>query len=148
MIQLVAVDIGGTHARFALAEVAGGKVVHFDRVEWKIIPDTATAAAALQAGEVDWYEWIQADMVPLFRKSADIRLGTSHRLGIAGILRFNHLQPPFDNVAIRRAISGVAEVYLISMILLGSTTCAEVTARICCASQRRMSVPCPLVALS
>lgn len=83
---------------------AGGKVVHFDRVEWKIIPDTATAAAALQAGEVDWYEWIQADMVPLFRKSADIRLGTSHRLGVAGILRFNHLQPPFDNVAIRRAI--------------------------------------------
>ena len=27
MTQLVAVDIGGTHARFALAEVAGGKVV-------------------------------------------------------------------------------------------------------------------------
>ena len=27
MTHLVAVDIGGTHARFALAEVAGGKVV-------------------------------------------------------------------------------------------------------------------------
>ena len=27
MSELVAVDIGGTHARFALAEVSGGKVV-------------------------------------------------------------------------------------------------------------------------
>jgi len=32
---------------------AGGKVVHFDRVEWKVVPDPATAAAALQNGEVD-----------------------------------------------------------------------------------------------
>lgn len=28
MTQIVAVDIGGTHARFALADVAGGRVVH------------------------------------------------------------------------------------------------------------------------
>jgi glucokinase len=27
-MELVTVDIGGTHARFALAEVAGGRVVH------------------------------------------------------------------------------------------------------------------------
>ena len=26
---------------------SGGKVVHFDRVEWKVIPDSATASAAL-----------------------------------------------------------------------------------------------------
>jgi peptide/nickel transport system substrate-binding protein len=35
---------------------AGGKVVNFDRVEWKIMPDPATASAALQRGEVDWWE--------------------------------------------------------------------------------------------
>ena len=35
---------------------AGGKVAKVDRVEWLYIPDTATAAAALNAGEVDWYE--------------------------------------------------------------------------------------------
>jgi glucokinase len=29
MTQIVSVDIGGTHARFALAEVDGGRVVHF-----------------------------------------------------------------------------------------------------------------------
>ena len=31
---------------------AGPKVVHFDRVEWHIIPDFATSGAALQSGEV------------------------------------------------------------------------------------------------
>ena len=86
------------------AWTSGGKVAHFDRIEWKIIPDAATAAAALQAGEVDWYEWVQADLVPLLRRSPDIKIGTAHRLGINGILRFNHLYPPFNNVAIRRAV--------------------------------------------
>lgn len=35
---------------------AGGKVVKVDRVEWIYIPDSATAAAAINAGEVDWWE--------------------------------------------------------------------------------------------
>ena len=33
---------------------AGGKVTHFDRVEWTTMPDPSTAAAALQRGEIDW----------------------------------------------------------------------------------------------
>ena len=33
---------------------AGPKLAWFDRVEWRIIPDPATAAAALQAGEIGW----------------------------------------------------------------------------------------------
>ena len=33
---------------------SGGKIAHFQRIEWKIIPDSATASAALQSGEVDW----------------------------------------------------------------------------------------------
>ncbi len=32
----------------------GGKIANFERIEWKIIPDAATASAALQSGEVDW----------------------------------------------------------------------------------------------
>lgn len=43
----------------------GGKVAHFDRIEWKIIPDAA--AAALQSGEVDWYEHVQPDQAPMLR---------------------------------------------------------------------------------
>src|SRR5258708_34078425 len=34
---------------------AGGKVAKADRGEWRIVPDAATAAAALQAGAVCWW---------------------------------------------------------------------------------------------
>ncbi len=44
--------------------MSGGKIAHFERVEWRVIPDSATAAAALQNGEVDWYEQVQPDLVP------------------------------------------------------------------------------------
>ena len=83
---------------------AGGKVVHFDRIEWRVIPDSATAAAALQAGEVDWYEQVQADLVPLLRRNTDVAIGSANPTGFNGILRFNHLHPPFNNVAVRRAV--------------------------------------------
>lgn len=83
---------------------SGGKVAHFDRVEWKIIPDASTAASALQSGEVDWYEQAQADLVPLLRRNADITLGPSNPQGYIGGLRFNHLHPPFDDVRMRRAV--------------------------------------------
>jgi peptide/nickel transport system substrate-binding protein len=36
--------------------LAGGKRVLAERVEWVVMPDPATAAAALQNGEVDWWE--------------------------------------------------------------------------------------------
>jgi peptide/nickel transport system substrate-binding protein len=83
---------------------SGGKVVHFDRVEWKIIPDASTAASALQAGEVDWYEQVQADLVPLLRRNPDIVLGPSNPQGYIAGMRFNHLQPPFNDVRLRRAV--------------------------------------------
>ena len=42
---------------------AGPKIANFDRVEWHTIPDSATAAAALQRGEVDWWENPTQDLV-------------------------------------------------------------------------------------
>ena len=44
---------------------AGGRVAHFDRVEWVTTPDAATQAAALRAGEVDWVEQPVMDLVPI-----------------------------------------------------------------------------------
>src|SRR5262249_8583123 len=35
---------------------AGGKRVYVDRVVAKYIPDSATASAALEAGEIDWWD--------------------------------------------------------------------------------------------
>jgi peptide/nickel transport system substrate-binding protein len=83
---------------------SGGKVANFQRIEWKIIPDAATAAAALQNGEVDWYEQAQADLVPLLRRNSDIMLAPSNPQGYIAGLRFNHLHPPFNDVRLRRAV--------------------------------------------
>ena len=82
---------------------AGPKVAHVDRVEWHVIPDAATAAAALQRGEVDWWEQPTADLLPLLRKNPDITVEAKEIGGSMSMIRFNHLQPPFDNPAIRRA---------------------------------------------
>jgi peptide/nickel transport system substrate-binding protein len=84
--------------------MTGGKVAHFDRIEWRIIPDSGTASAALQAGEVDWYEQVEPDLVPLLRRNTDIHIGLHNPTGYNGVLRFNHLHPPFNNVAVRRAV--------------------------------------------
>jgi peptide/nickel transport system substrate-binding protein len=85
---------------------SGPKVANFDRVEWHTLPDPSTAAAALQAGEMDWWELPTSDLVPLLRSTADITVQVQDPAGYTGLMRFNHLQPPFDNPAIRRAILG------------------------------------------
>ena len=48
--------------------LAGPKRVNFDRIEWQIIPDPATAAAALQEGEIDWWEQPLFDLLPMLRR--------------------------------------------------------------------------------
>ncbi len=49
--------------------VSGPKIVHFDRVEWHVQPDPATKSAALQAGEMDWWENPTADLLPLLKQN-------------------------------------------------------------------------------
>mgnify|MGYP001034905571 FL=1 len=83
---------------------AGGKVVHFDRVEWRIMPDASTVSSALQQGEVDWWDVPVADLVPLLEKSRGIATRFNVPTGTIATMRFNQLQPPFDNPAIRRAM--------------------------------------------
>ena len=82
---------------------AGPKVVHFDRVEWRIIPDAGTAAAALQSGEVDWWESVTGDYRELLRK-AGLNVATLDPAGSMGCMRLNFTQPPFNNPAARRAL--------------------------------------------
>ena len=60
--------------------------------------------STLQAGEIDWYEQVQPDLVPLLRRNQDVAIGSANPTGFNGILRFNHLHPPFNNVAARRAV--------------------------------------------
>jgi len=83
---------------------AGGKVVKVDRVEWIYIPDAATAAAALNAGEVDWWEQMPPDLIPVLAKNKDIEVENIDPLGSIGLLRFNFMYPPFNNQKMREAL--------------------------------------------
>ncbi|HYZ23288.1 MAG TPA: ABC transporter substrate-binding protein [Rhodopila sp.] len=83
---------------------AGPKIVHIDRVVWNFIPDPATASAALQQGEIDWWENPALDLVPQVRGYKDVVVTVKDRTGEIGCLRFNTLYPPFDNPAIRRVV--------------------------------------------
>ena len=83
---------------------SGGKVAKVDRIEWRIIPDAATAVAALQAGEVDWVERPVADLLPTLRARRGITISRIDPIGWQAMLRFNHLHPPFDNKLVRQAV--------------------------------------------
>ena len=87
------------------SRTAGPKRVYFDRVEWQVIPDQATAAAAIQAGEVDWLDITGSDLLPLYKRNPEVEAGYAEDRNTY-ILRFNHLHPPFNNAAIRRALLG------------------------------------------
>jgi peptide/nickel transport system substrate-binding protein len=84
--------------------LAGGKQVMVDRVEWVIMPDPATAAAALQNGEIDWWENPIADLVPVLKKNKNISVDIGDPLGNIGSFRMNFLYPPFNDVKARRAV--------------------------------------------
>jgi peptide/nickel transport system substrate-binding protein len=84
--------------------LAGGKRMLVDRLEWIVMPDPATASAALQNGEVDWWENPISDLVPLLRKSRNVAVDIADPLGNIGIFRMNHLYPPFNDVRARRAV--------------------------------------------
>ena len=83
---------------------SGGKVVHFDRVEWVVQPDPATAASALQTGEVDWIEQPLIDLVGSLKAMPGVEVASYDALGVLAMVVVNHLHPPFDNPAVLRAV--------------------------------------------
>ena len=83
---------------------AGGLRALVDRVEWRIIPDAATAAGALAAGEVDWLEAPLPDLLPMLRKAPGVTVGVLDETGYYGVLRPNWEQGPTANVGVRRAM--------------------------------------------
>ncbi len=88
------------------SNTAGPKIAHINSLKWLIIPDRATAVAALQNNEVDGIEIVDNDFIPMLRKNSQIVL-TKSPLPSIFIMRFNHLHAPFNNVAMRRAILSV-----------------------------------------
>ena len=98
---------------------AGGKIMYFDRVEWTTIADYATAAAALQAGEIDWWDVAQFDMIELLRANKDITVTTADP-GFIVLARFNCGVAPFNNPALRRIVAQAVNQKDITQSIVGS----------------------------
>jgi peptide/nickel transport system substrate-binding protein len=88
---------------------SGGKIVKLDRVEWLVVAEPSTAAAALASGEVDWWENPSPDLARVLATNPDLAVVDTDPLGSMGLLRFNELQPPFDKVKMRQAILAVVD---------------------------------------
>ena len=86
---------------------AGPKIAHFDRVEWLTL-DSFSAMAALRSGEIDWWEGPAPDLTEALARDRDITVISQYAAAM-GLLRFNHLHPPFNNVAVRRALLGAVD---------------------------------------
>ncbi len=84
---------------------SGGKVPHFPRIEWQILPDPATASAALQNGEIDWIDQPLSDLIPTLQRNRQIAIEVLNPAGLMSIMRLNHAQPPFNNVKVRQAVA-------------------------------------------
>jgi peptide/nickel transport system substrate-binding protein len=97
---------------------AGGKRVHVDRVIARYIPDSATASAALEAGEIDWWDIPPPDFVVRLEKNPRIEVFVKNPAGNQGWLRPNHLHPPFNNKKARQALVWMVdqEAYLQAII--------------------------------
>ena len=88
----------------AVDGISGGRVPNLDRIEWTVISDSATAAAALASGEQDYWEYPLHDLLPLLKRNRDVVVGQRLSEGNYAGARINHLHPPFDNPAVRRAL--------------------------------------------
>ncbi|WP_159993087.1 ABC transporter substrate-binding protein [Roseomonas sp. 18066] len=83
---------------------AGPKIAGFERLEWRIIMDPATAGAALQSGEIDWWERVAPDLRDVLGRRRDVVVDRVETNGTVAMLRPNHLTAPFNDPAVRRAI--------------------------------------------
>jgi peptide/nickel transport system substrate-binding protein len=86
---------------------AGPKVAHFDRVEWLTL-DAFSAMAALRAGEIDWWENPPRDLTEAISHDPAITMISQYATAM-GLLRFNHVHPPFNNAGVRRALLGAVD---------------------------------------
>ena len=75
---------GGHHVRAGSRRMAG----HSGR---------ATAANALTAGEVDWLELPQPDLIAMLKKQPGVTTGLLDIYGTVGVLRPNHIHGPTSN---------------------------------------------------
>ncbi|MGJ4925994.1 ABC transporter substrate-binding protein [Bradyrhizobium sp. HKCCYLS2038] len=82
---------------------SGGKVVKVDRVEWITMADAQTAVNAVQSGDIDFMEAPSYELLPVLEANPELQIDVLNKLGYQTLGRMNFLNPPFDNVKVRRA---------------------------------------------
>src|SRR5215471_10871325 len=86
---------------------SGPKIAHFDRVEWLTL-DSFSAMAALRGGKIDWWELPPSDLLEQLARDRDLTVISQYATAM-GVLRFNHLHPPFNDGAVRQALLGAVD---------------------------------------
>jgi len=84
---------------------AGSKFAGVDRLELVWISDSQTAMQALINGEIDFFENPSIDFYPILEKAKGVTLQTTGDIDShQGMIRLNHLHPPFNNKKARQAM--------------------------------------------
>jgi peptide/nickel transport system substrate-binding protein len=84
---------------------AGSKVPKVDRIELVWISDGQTAMSALINGEIDLYEQPSIDFIPTLLRGRGVKIMKTGKIdSLFGLIRLNHLHPPFNNIKARQAM--------------------------------------------
>lgn len=75
-----------------------------DQIDLLYFADQADAAKALLDGKVDYFESPSTKLVPTLEADKNITVASTDPLGNVAMIRFNTLQPPFNNAEVRRAV--------------------------------------------
>lgn len=89
--------------------LAGSRAGGMDEIDIQIIPDSQTAISALLAGEVDMISRADPDTLPVLRADKDVVVKTRNPGGVTVVLRFNMLNPPFNDARARKAFAMVVD---------------------------------------
>jgi peptide/nickel transport system substrate-binding protein len=85
--------------------LSGGKLVHVEEVVLRVMPDQATGASALMAGEIDYMQFLPFDLLGRLAKADGVTLmELSGPDMYQGNFRLNHASGPFADPAIRRVL--------------------------------------------
>ena len=85
------------------SEYAGAKPIYIDELQYFIIPERATRAVALEAGQVDYIDFPLQDDFESLNANPDIVIA-KEQITAQNWIFFNKLIPPFDDVIARRAV--------------------------------------------
>ncbi len=84
---------------------AGGKPVRIEALDLRVVPDGATAASALQAGEIDYMQYAPFDLLSRLERDRRVRVqGFTGLDTFTGHYRTNAATGPFADRDIRRVL--------------------------------------------